>query len=72
MSFTDEDLERLKKHADTLKEWKIDYRTNKVMAVFDIKAILARLETAEACIIPEELIGSLEEKYEAWRKAVGK
>lgn len=33
--------------------------------------IVARLEAAEACIIPQELIGSLEEKYEAWRKSCG-
>jgi len=60
-AFTDEDVKQAKLFAELRNKTPID-----------LMALLARLEAAEACIIPGELIGSLEEKYEAWRKAAGK
>lgn len=46
MTLTDEDLKRLKEHADSMrKPWVIHYKTGDgISRQFDIKALLSRLE----------------------------
>lgn len=70
--FTDDDLKRLEKMMAPLDLCFFSVAGTHDRQRFDAKALLTRLKAAEACIIPEELIGSLEEKYEAWCNAAGK
>ena len=60
MTFTDEDLKRLEKLPDNI------VITLGVGPSVKLKAIIARLEAAEACIDVKA------DSYELWRKAAGK
>jgi len=67
MSFTNEDLKRLKEQVTPDIHGMIHLPMSPDMT----KALIDRLEKAEKCIIPEELIGSREADYKAWLKSKG-
>jgi hypothetical protein len=74
MTFTDDDLKRLK---EDLQERKDDhYELAGRLDIESMEALLARLEAAEILIeafMDREGMGPFwKEEYEAWRKAAGK
>lgn len=76
MSFTDDNLKRLKERRQEIMERPADTDLKAVYAMtllMDIPALLARLEAAEACAkeyAPDGPIGF--KLLAAWRKAAGK
>jgi hypothetical protein len=76
MTFTDEDLKRLKEYAEH-REGMLS--TNCIMPANEVKALLARLEAAETaleaiypCLDSGSQFNYLDILMDSWRKAAGK
>ena len=65
--FTDDDLKRLKECLKSLGEFRLNIYTKNGQEWFDIRALLTRLEAAEAYIADP-----YRENLIRWRKAAGK
>lgn len=72
MSFTDDDLNRLKERMEIIPGivWASILGNNVASQCFDLRALLARLEAAEIVLNSNTVLA--DEKYKAWCEARGK
>jgi len=74
VTFTDDDLKRLKEMTPKNDRVRIEFITLGGWYKFDLAALLARLEAAEAYIssMPEDVTDENCRLHKEWRKAAGK
>ena len=66
MSFTDEDLKRLRLRS---QEYRCPCGNILCPAPTDFQALLSRLEAAEKCLVADPM--PYDDRFQAWRKAKG-